>query len=91
VLEDRTGTFVAVQVDADEDCLATIAHASMRRAMLELELGRRAGQSRTFVVAHSMSQGMRELCSSYGVECFAVKSELVRAWDAHRRSEGPVG
>lgn len=89
VLEDRSGTFVAVQVDAGEDCLAAIAHASVRRAMLELELGRRAGQSRAFVVAHSMSRGMRELCASYGVECFDVQSELVRSWDAHRRSEGP--
>jgi hypothetical protein len=91
VLEDRTGTFVSVQVERGEDFLATIAHASVRRAMLELELGRSAGQSRAFVVAPSLPRGMRELCASYGVECFAIDGELVRSWGAHRRSEGPGG
>jgi hypothetical protein len=89
VLEDRAGTVVAVQVDAEEDCLATIAHASIRRAMLELELGRRSGQSRAFVVAYSVSRETRDLCASYGVECFAVDRSLVRSWAGHRSGTGP--
>lgn len=89
VLEDRAGTVVAVQVDAEEDHLATIAHACIRRAMLELEMGRRPGQSRAFVVAYSVSQEMRELCGSYDVECFAVDQDLVRSWDGRRTSAGP--
>jgi hypothetical protein len=89
VLEDRSGTVVAVQVEAEEDRLATIAHASIRRAMLELETGRGAGQSRVFVVAYSVSQEMRELCSSYDVECFSVDQDLVRSWYGHRTSSGP--
>lgn len=89
VLEDRAGTVVAVQVDAEEDHLATIAHASIRRAMLELEMGRRPGQSRAFVVAYSVSQEMREICGSYDVECFAVDQDLVRSWEGRRTSAGP--
>ncbi len=87
VLEDRAGTVVAVQVGAEEDRLATIAHSSIRRAMLELEMGRRRGQSRAFVVAYSVSQEMRELCGSYGIECFAVDKNLVRSWDGRRGNE----
>jgi hypothetical protein len=86
VLGDRTGAVVAVQVDAEEDCLATVAHASIRRAMLELEMERGPGQSRVFLVAHSVSQEMREICASYGIECFAVDEELVRSWGRHRTS-----
>jgi RecB family endonuclease NucS len=89
VLEDRDGTVVAVQVGAEEDRLATIAHASMRRAMLELEMGRRRGRSRVFVVAFAVSREMRELCASYGIECFAVDEELVRSWEGHRTGAGP--
>jgi hypothetical protein len=89
VLEDRAGAVVAVQVEAEEDRLATIAHASICRAMLELETGRRPGQSRVFVVSYSVSQEMRELCASYGIECFAVDEHLVRSWDGHRTSAGP--
>jgi hypothetical protein len=81
VLEDRAGSIVAVQVEAEKDCLATIAHASIRRAMLELVMGCRLGQSRAFVVAYSVSQEMRQLCASYGVECFAVDRGLVRSWE----------
>lgn len=89
VLEDRAGAVVAVQVENEEDCLATIAHASLRRAMLELEMGRRLGQSRMFVVAYSVPQEMRRLCASYGVECFAVDRDLVLSWEGHRSSAGP--
>jgi len=89
VLEDRAGTVVAVQVDAEEDHLAMIAHTSIRRAMLELEMGRGRGQSRAFVVAYSVSQEMRNLCGSYGVECFAVDEDLVRSWKGHRTGTSP--
>ena len=80
---------VSVQVENEEDCLATIAHASVRRAMLELEMGRRLGQSRMFIVAYSVPQEMRRLCASYGVECFAVDRDLVLSWEGHRSSAGP--
>lgn len=89
VLEDRAGAVVAVQVDAEEDWLATIAHASIRRAMLEIQTGRRIGESRVIVVAYSVSREMRELCASYGVETFAVDRNLVRSWNGHRNSAGP--
>jgi hypothetical protein len=89
VLEDRAGAVVAVQVDAEDDWLATIAHTSLRRAMLELEMGRRLGESRVFVVAYSVSREMRELCASYGVETFAIDRNLVRSWNGHRSSAGP--
>jgi hypothetical protein len=86
VLGDRAGAVVAVQVDAEEDRLATVAHASIRRAMLELEMQRGSGQSRVFVVAHSVSPEMRELYASYGIECFAIDEDLVRSWHGHRTS-----
>lgn len=91
VLEDGAGTVVVVQVDAEEDWLATIAHASLRRAMLELEMGRELGRSRVFVVAYSVSQEMRRICASYGVECFSVDSDLVRAWNGNRSSAAKIG
>lgn len=86
VLEDRAGTIVAVQAGSDEDPLRSIARACVRRAMLELAMERRPGESRAFVVAYSVSEKMRELCASYGVECFAIDRNLVRSWDGHRRS-----
>jgi hypothetical protein len=89
VLEDRAGAVIAVQVCAEEDWLAEIAHASLRRAMLELEMGRRLGESRVFVIAHSVSQEIQELCASYGVETFVVDRELVQSWNGHRRSAHP--
>jgi hypothetical protein len=89
VLEDQAGAVVAVQVEVEEDRLATIAHASIRRAMLELETGQRPGQSRVFVVAYSVSQEMRELCSSYGIECFAVDQDLVHSWNGRRANASP--
>ena len=89
VLEDRAGAVIAVQVCAEEDWLATIAHASIRRAMLEIEMGRRLGESRVFVVAYSVSREIRELCASYGVETFVVDRDLVHSWDGHRNSANP--
>jgi hypothetical protein len=90
VLEDRAGTVVAVQVDPEEDGLATVAHASIRRAMIELEMERRPGRSRVFVVAYSLSQEMREACTSYGVECFTVDKDLVRSWGGTPGGVGPA-
>ena len=78
------GTMVAAL--AEDDRLATVAHASIRRAMLELEMERGPGRSRVFVVSHSVSPEMRQLYASYGIECFAIDEELVRSWDGHRTS-----
>ena len=89
VLEDRAGAVVAVQVDAEEDWLATIAHASVRRAMLEHETGRRLGESRAIVVAYSVPREMRELCASYGIETCAVDRDLVSSWNGPRSSVDP--
>jgi hypothetical protein len=91
VLEDGAGTVVVVQVDAEEDWLATIAHASLRRAMVELEMRCELGRSRVFVVAYSVSQEMRRICASYGVECYSVDSDLVRAWDGNRSDAAKIG
>jgi len=91
VLEDGAGTVVVVQVDAEGDWLATIAHASLRRAMLELEMGCDFGRSRVFVVAYSVSQEVRRICASYGVECFTVDRDLVRAWDGNRSDAAKIG
>jgi hypothetical protein len=86
VLEDGAGTVVAVQLDAEEDRLATIAHASLRRAMLELEMGCELGRSRVFLVGYSVSEETRQVCASYGVECFSVDRDLVRTWNGGRSS-----
>ena len=45
--------------------------------------------SRVFVFAYSVSREMRELCSSYGIECFSVDQDLVRSWSGHRGSASP--
>ncbi|MBM4147854.1 MAG: hypothetical protein FJ224_02255 [Lentisphaerae bacterium] len=74
VLEDSLGRIIGVEIElrvGDLD-LPGVLQALKYRAMLELTHEQKHGQGRAFLVAHSISPGIRDLCTQYRVECFVV-------------------
>ena len=86
VLEDRYGCIIGVEVEVrvDDNQLEGPLQAIKYRSMLEVEMGRRRGDGRAFLVAYRISKRMRELCKEYGVECFEVKLRNVENWRKSR-------
>jgi len=84
VLADRPGRIIGVEIEVSvgDAQLVGMLQAIKYRYMLEPLTERSPGDSRAFLVAHEISEGMRELCERYSVECFIVSKEIVDRWAA---------
>ncbi len=82
VLEDRFGRIVGVEVEirVGDNQTEGVLQAIKYRSMLELQMGRKRGEGRAFLVAYHISKKMRKRCAEYGVECFEVGAKRVEAW-----------
>lgn len=74
VLEDSIGRIIDVEIVlsvGDPDLLGVL-QALKYRAMLELTHEQKQGQGCAFLVAHTLTSTMKDLCSQYKVECFKI-------------------
>jgi len=79
VLADAHDRIVAVEVEpsvADNEIIGPL-QAIKYRFMLEWICTRAPGDSRAILVAHSISNTIREVCRTYGVECCEVSTSAV--------------
>jgi len=86
VLSDAQERVVGVEIEpavGKSDIVGPL-QAIKYRYMLEWVAHRAPGDSRAFLVAHSIDADMRRLCDSYAVECFEIDKERVDEW---RRSK----
>jgi hypothetical protein len=90
VLTDAQCRVVAVEVEpavGNSDIVGPL-QAIKYRYMLEWVARRARGDSRAFLVAHSIDADMKKLCDSYAVECFEIDRRRVDEW---RRSKVQAG
>lgn len=84
VLTDAFNRIVGVEIEptvGDSDHLGPLQAIKYRR-MLEWACERNPGDSRSFLVAYSITPEMRHRCLKYGIECFTVPLASVEAWAA---------
>jgi hypothetical protein len=82
VLSDAHARIIGVEVEVTvgDTELVGFLQAIKYRYMLEPLTKREPGDSRAFLIAYEISGKMKELCRAYGVECFVVPKNVVKAW-----------
>jgi hypothetical protein len=84
ILSDSVGRIIGLEIEVgvgDNDWEGPLQAIKYRR-MLEPLTARRAGDSRSILVAYEISDSMRKKCAAYGVECFVISRSVVAAWYA---------
>lgn len=82
VLTDQYGRIIGVEIEPSvtfKDVAGPLQAIKYRR-MLEWTTDRVPGDSRSFLVAYSISDAMKERCRSYSIECYEVSEATVREW-----------
>lgn len=89
VLSDHVGRAVAVEIEVDVGDLGIegVLQALKYAVMLEPIYRRDRGDSRAILVAYSVSDSIRSVCSSYNVECVTIARTEVEAWHCKREQE----
>jgi RecB family endonuclease NucS len=94
VLVDSYGRIVGVEVEpkvGDANEYGPLQAIKYRR-MLEWKTNRSPGDSRSVLVAYSISPIMRQKCVRYGIECYEVSLNSVQQWLADKATTvGPSG
>ena len=84
VLTDAFNRIVGVEIEPSvgtNDDIGPLQAIKYRR-MLEWACDREPGDSRSFLIAYSITPEMKARCLKYGIECFTVSPSSVEAWAA---------
>ena len=82
VLVDQHNRIIGVEVEPSVDNidLVGLLQAIKYRYMLECFTNREPSDSRGILIAHTISEQVKEVCLRYGIECCEISSEVVDIW-----------
>ena len=82
VLVDQHNRIIGVEVEPSVDNidLVGLLQAIKYQYMLECFTDREPGDSRGILIAHSISNQIKEICLRYGIEYCEISHEVVDTW-----------
>lgn len=82
VLEDHAGRIIGLEIEVvvDPTDVSGILQAIKYRHMLAFVHERKFEETRSFLVAYTITEKLKEICRLYRVECFCVPKEDVLKW-----------
>ncbi len=82
VLEDHAGRIIGLEIElaVDPKDIVGILQAIKYRHMLAFVHQRQFQETRSFLVAYSITSDIKKICQVYSVECFTVPRDDVRDW-----------
>lgn len=91
VLEDHAGRIIGLEVEVavDPSDVSGILQAIKYRHMLAFVHERRFEETRSFLVAYSITKKLQEICRIYCVECFCVSKDDVLNWKRQQEPSPP--
>lgn len=90
VLEDHAGRVIGLEIEVrvDPTDVVGILQAIKYRYMLAFVHRCRYQETRSFLVAYSITPEIRKICGLYAVECYTVPRQDVLQWKRQERTNG---
>lgn len=89
LLLDHFGRIIGVEIEitVENDQLEGLLQSIKYRYMAELMTDRQSGDSRAILIAYSISEKMKALCSRYDIQHIEVEKQVVKQWSLTKEGD----